>query len=173
MVRWVHVGWTPGRYGHSSFDPRFTEWLSELGSLWASRTGYGYGYGSPEWRALDDFAPSALWLLLAEGARLEVPLLGNAARDTVVLASRADLALEATANGDGGIRLRQRLAFDDVPITYDVLGTVGASGLFALRLIGKARHLDLGPTGRRLSDDDRALTGFRDATVPERRCRTS
>ena len=160
------VGWTPGHYGRSPFDPRITEWVSELGSSSSSRTGYGYGYGSTEWRALDDFAPSALWLLLAEGARLGVPLIGSAARDTVVLASRADLSLEATAHGDGGIRLRQRLAFDDVPTTYDVLGTVGTSGLFAVQLIGKARRLDIGPTMRRMSDDDRALTGFRDATVP-------
>ncbi len=160
------VGWTPARYRSSSFDPRLTEWLTELGSLWSTQAGYGHGYSGPEWRALDDFAPSALWLLLAEGARLEVPLLGSAARDTVALASRADLALAATAHGDGGIRLRQRVAFDDRPITGDVLGMVGTSGLFALRSIGKARHLDLGPTGHRLSDDDRALTGFGEATVP-------
>ena len=96
-----------------------------------------------------------------------MPLIGSAAHDSVVLASRADLALEATAHGDGGIRLRQCLTFDDVPTTYDTLGTVGTSGLFALRMIGKARRLDLGPTVRRLSDDDRALTGFREATVPQ------
>ena len=40
------------------------------------------------------------------------------------------------------------------------------AGCSPLRLIGKARHLVLGPTCRRLSDDDRALTGFRGATVP-------
>ena len=160
------AGWTPGRYGHSPFDPRITECVSELGSLWTSRTGYGYGYGSPEWRALDEFAPSALWLLLAEGARLGVPLLGSAARDTVELALRADLDLEATAHGDGGMRLQPRLAFDDVPNAYDVLGTVGTSGAFAVRLNGKARHLVFGPTSRRLSDDDRALIGFRGVIVP-------
>ena len=161
------VGWTPGHFGLSPFNPRITEWVSELGSLWSSRTGYGYGYGSPEWRALEEFSPSALWLLLAEGVRLEVPLIGSAVGDSVGLASCADLALEATAHDGGGIQLRQRLTFDDVPTTYDLLGTVGASGLFALRFIGKARHLDLGPTVRRLSDDDRALTGFRVATVPQ------
>jgi hypothetical protein len=78
------VGWTPGQYGRSPFDPRITEWISELGSVWSSRI--GYGYGAPEWRALDDFAPSALWLLLAEGARLAVPLIGSAAHDSLVLA---------------------------------------------------------------------------------------
>ncbi|WP_375433300.1 SNF2-related protein [uncultured Friedmanniella sp.] len=159
------VGWSPGHYGRSPFDPQVTEWVSELGSLWTSRT--GYGYNAPEWRALEDFTSSALWLLLAEGARLGVPLLGSAARDTVALASRADLALAATADGEGGIQLRRHLAFDDVAAGYDVIGAVGKSGLFAVRSIGKARHLDLGPTARRLSEDDRALTGFRDATVPK------
>ncbi|HEY5978338.1 MAG TPA: SNF2-related protein [Microlunatus sp.] len=159
------VGWTPGRYGQSPFDPRITEWLKELGSLWSSPAGYGYGYGGPEWRALDDFAPSALWPLLAQSAELGVPLLGSAARDTVELAA-ADLALEATAHGDGGVRLQQRLAFGDVPAAYDVLGVVGTSGLFAVRSIGKARHVSFGPTARRLSHDERELTHFRGVTIP-------
>ena len=160
------VGWSPGRFGHSSFDPRITEWLSELGSVWKSPTTHGYSYASPEWRALDDFAPSALWLLLTRGAELGVPLLGSAARDTVELASCAELSLEATALEGGGMQLHQRLTFDGAPTAHDVLGTVGTSGLFAVQPLGKSCHLVLGPTTRRMTSDDRALIGFRDVTVP-------
>ena len=96
-----------------------------------------------------------------------MPLLGSAARDTVELAASADLALEVTAAEEGGVRLQQRLAFDDVPTTYDVLGTVGTSGLFAVQSRGKARHLVVGPTPHRLSDDERALTHFPHVTVPD------
>jgi hypothetical protein len=108
-----------------------------------------YGYGGPEWRALDDFAPSALWLLLAEGARLGAAI-GSAARDTVVGAWRP--RLEATADGDGGIRLSASRSTMCRP--HDVLGTVGTSGL-RLRLIGKDVTSSR-PDVRRLSDDDRA-----------------
>lgn len=169
------VGWMPGFYGRSSFDPRASAWVQELGQLWrgpgmGSAGGYGYGYSynsSAEWRTLEDFSPVGVWQLLAQAAELEVPLIGNGARDSVELVAQADIALEATATQDGGMVLRQRLALDGTPVTYDLCGAAGSAGLFAVQLDGKVSRLLIGPSSARLSDADRALLAMtEDAVVP-------
>ena len=167
------ASWVPAdpRYSYrqpsTRLDPEHRRWLTALGQVWhAEQTTYYYGYySSSSWRPLDGFAPTVLWPMLAEASALGIPLVGPAARDTVTLAGRAELALDIRQTDDGVLHVGRRVAFDGQTSGWDVAGVVGNHGLFAATLGTSGQVVHLGPVDPPLRDGDALVLTFNDVTV--------
>ena len=144
--------------------PDVRRWFADLGAALGGAGG-GYGRARQAWRALGG-GGRGVWSLLAEADELGVPLVGHGARDEVYLARSAEPRLEVRAT-DHGVRLVPVVTFDgDDAEAADLLGSVGDSGLYAVRAAGKRTVLRLGPAPRRLGDAARDLLTVGPVDVP-------
>ena len=115
-----------GVSGRDDFDPTIREWFAEVAALRPQGA-----WGASEWVELSEMPGRLLWPQLARGLQLGIPFLAASTRDTITLASGAEVHLDVRRSSEA-IHLGPRVIFDGVPAEVRLKGLIGEHGVFAV-----------------------------------------
>ncbi len=162
---WVkaNMTWNTIAYQSSrrSLDPEQLRWFCQLAALHRASGQLYFGYDN-DWLYLNDFASPLLWQLVAEAKTLGIRFVGTKANIEVVVAQRAELALDARARG-GGITVTTTLTVDGQQHSPLSAGAIGDHGVYAVQQ-DVSTVITLAPTAHPLAEAQRFLLG-RTATL--------
>jgi superfamily II DNA or RNA helicase len=140
-------------------------WFGQFAALHRS-VHAAYVPGESDWLALDDFSSPLLWPLLAEADRLGIALVTGKRATDVTVAGRAQVAVDARRDDDGGLVLVAGVRVDGVLRTDDEAGTVSDHGVYLVSP-DPALHVTLAPTAAPIGDEQRRLlTTAHELVVP-------
>jgi superfamily II DNA or RNA helicase len=159
-ARWVKANMTWNTIAYQStrhsLDPEQLRWFCQLAALHRANGQLYFGYDN-DWLYLDDFASPLLWQLVREAHVLGISFVGTKANIQVVVAERAELALDARADR-GGITVTTTLTIDGQQHSPESAGAIGSHGVYAVEQ-GSSTVITLAPSAHPLAEAQRALLG--------------
>ena len=146
-------------HGNDDFDPTIREWFAEVAAMRPQGV-----WGSSEWVELAEMPGRLLWPQLARAVQLGIPFMANSTRDTVVLASTAEVHLDVRRSDDA-VTMEPRLIFDGEHAPVRLKGLIGEHGVFAVASPAEAGdkpgwQITLGPLAGPLSPSAIHLLDF-------------
>ncbi|GAB3032312.1 DEAD/DEAH box helicase [Parafrigoribacterium mesophilum] len=157
---WVRANMTWNTIAYQStrlsLDPEQLRWFCQLAALHRAGGQLYFGYDN-DWLYLEDFASGLLWQLIREAQALGISFVGTKADVRVVVAQRAELTLDARAQGHG-ITVTTMLTIDGRPHPVQSAGTIGTHGVYAFDE-DSGTVITLAPVDRPLQSAQRALLG--------------
>ena len=131
-------------------------WFCQFAALYRASGQLYFGYDN-DWLYLEDFASPLLWQLIREADGLGIRFVGTKANVEVLVAERAELALDARAHGDG-ITVTTTLTIDGQQHSPQAAGAIGSHGVYVVQ---QEPHtvITLAPVTHPLAEAQSALLG--------------